>query len=105
MNTKEATSSQDGHNQRGNPGTDLNEDERQEVEQRINVSAIVVHETVRLEGERELKRTLVALICSSFAAGLAMGLSLVMRRISSILALSVGLERWGYYCQHCLATL
>ena len=77
MNTKE--SSQDVPNQQSNPGNDLNQSEQQEVEQRINVSAIVVHETVRLEGERELRRTTVALICSSLAAGLAMGFSLVAK--------------------------
>ncbi len=78
MNTKE-TSRQDEYDQQDNPGTDLNRSEQQEVGQRSNVSATVVHETVRLEGERELERTLVALICSSFAAGLAMGLSLVAK--------------------------
>src|SRR5947209_9900990 len=78
VNTQESLQ-RDVHSQQYNPSNDLNQSEQGEVEQRINVSAIVVHETIRLEGERELARTTVALICSALAAGLAMGFSLVTK--------------------------
>ena len=51
--------------------------ERREVEERTNISAVVVHETVREEGERELRRPPSALAWSGLAAGLSMGFSLV----------------------------
>ena len=51
--------------------------EQREVQNRVNISAAVVHETVREEGERELARSWVALAFSGLAAGLSMGFSLV----------------------------
>ncbi|GAC1358227.1 MAG: formate/nitrite transporter family protein [Ktedonobacteraceae bacterium] len=60
-------------------GTSLDETEQQAVGQRRTISAIVVHEAVRLEGESELERTSVALIFSSLAAGLSMGFSLIAK--------------------------
>lgn len=55
----------------------LNSSDRKEVAKRTNISAVVVHETVREEGERELSRTPAALSWSGLAAGLSMGFSLV----------------------------
>ena len=51
--------------------------ERREVTKRARISALVVHETVREEGERELSRPPRALALSGLAAGLSMGFSLV----------------------------
>jgi formate/nitrite transporter FocA (FNT family) len=59
----------------------LNPSEREEVQHRLNISPTVVHETVRVEGERELNRSILALACSSVAAGLSMGFSLVGRGV------------------------
>ncbi|MEO9057165.1 MAG: formate/nitrite transporter family protein [Ktedonobacteraceae bacterium] len=55
----------------------LNNADRKEVEQRRSISAVVVHETIREEGEQELRRTISALAWSGLAAGLSMGFSLV----------------------------
>lgn len=55
----------------------LTETEREQVEQRTTISAIIVHEAVREEGERELRRPVSALAWSGLAAGLSMGFSLV----------------------------
>jgi formate-nitrite transporter family protein len=51
--------------------------ELREVAKRARPSAVVVHETVREEGERELRRSPFALGMSALAAGLSMGFSLV----------------------------
>jgi formate/nitrite transporter FocA (FNT family) len=51
--------------------------EEQQVQKRVAISAHVVHETIRREGEDELQRTSAALAWSGFAAGLSMGFSLV----------------------------
>src|SRR5258708_1080935 len=56
---------------------ELSKGERREVARRTRLSAIVVHETVREEGERELQRHPGALAWSALAAGLSMGFSLV----------------------------
>lgn len=55
----------------------LSSAERKEVARRTNISAVVLHESVREAGERELRRHPVALAWSGLAAGLAMGFSLV----------------------------
>lgn len=55
----------------------LSNAERREVAKRTNVSAIVLHESVREAGERELRRKPVTLAWSGLAAGLSMGFSLV----------------------------
>lgn len=55
----------------------LADSERQQVAERAAISAAVVHETVREEGERELGRHPTALAWSGFAAGLSMGFSFV----------------------------
>ena len=59
----------------------LNSSERTQVQDRVNISPAVVHETVRVEGEHELSRSTLALICSALAAGLSMGFSLVGRAV------------------------
>ena len=56
---------------------ELSKGERREVEERTSISAVVVHETVREEGEHELSRPPSALAWSGLAAGLSMGFSLV----------------------------
>lgn len=56
---------------------ELGQEERKQVAERAAISAAVVHETVREEGERELGRHPAALAWSSLAAGLSMGFSLV----------------------------
>ena len=56
---------------------DLTERQTQEAEDRTSVSAIVVHEAIRKDGDEELQRTWSALAWSGLAAGLSMGFSFV----------------------------
>jgi len=56
---------------------ELSEEEREEARERTSVTAYVVHEAIRLDGEEELRRSYSALAWSGFAAGLSMGFSLV----------------------------
>ncbi len=56
---------------------ELTEKQQQEAEDRTSVSAIVVHEAVRQDGEEELNRPISALAWSGLAAGMSMGFSLV----------------------------
>lgn len=58
---------------------ELGPEERDQVSQRVAISAAVVHETVREEGERELERHPRALAWSALAAGLSMGFSMIGR--------------------------
>jgi formate/nitrite transporter FocA (FNT family) len=51
--------------------------EEKKVEERLAISPSVVYETIRREGEEELRRTPAALAWSGLAAGLSMGFSLV----------------------------
>ncbi len=60
---------------------ELTEQQRQEAEERTSVSAFVVHETVRYDGEEELKRPASALAWSGLAAGMSMGFSLVVQAL------------------------
>jgi len=53
----------------------LTAEERHEAEGRTKTSAAVVHETVRRDGEEELRRPVSALAWSGLAAGLSMGFS------------------------------
>ena len=55
----------------------LREREQEEVDRRSSIRAQVVHETIRREGEDELRRPSQALAWSGLAAGLSMGFSLV----------------------------
>ena len=56
---------------------DLTQKEIREAERRSTVSAVVVHEAIRREGEQELQRAPSALLWSGLAAGLSMGFSLI----------------------------
>ena len=60
---------------------ELTEKQQQEVEERTSVSAVIVHEAVRYDGEEELKRPASALAWSGLAAGLSMGFSLVAQAL------------------------
>ena len=51
--------------------------EEEQIEERTQIGAHVVHETIRREGEDELNRSSWALGWSGLAAGLSMGFSLV----------------------------
>ncbi|WP_145256563.1 formate/nitrite transporter family protein [Pseudomonas sp. DE0157] len=55
----------------------LSAEEQQEVSSNQPPRAAVLHETIRLQGDQELERTLAALWWSALAAGLSMGLSLM----------------------------
>lgn len=56
---------------------EIDEREEHQIEERIAVSAPVVHEAIRHEGERELQRPTSALAWSGLAAGLSMGFSFI----------------------------
>ncbi|MGC2659651.1 MAG: formate/nitrite transporter family protein [Bryobacteraceae bacterium] len=56
----------------------LNERQKQEAEDRTSISAVVVHEAVRRDGDEELQRPVSALAWSGLAAGLSMGFSFVV---------------------------
>jgi formate/nitrite transporter FocA (FNT family) len=51
--------------------------EQKQVEERVAISANVVYEAIRREGDDELRRAATALAWSAFAAGLSMGFSFV----------------------------
>jgi formate-nitrite transporter family protein len=51
--------------------------EKKQVEDRLAIGAHVVYETIRREGEEELRRPASALAWSAFAAGLSMGFSFI----------------------------
>jgi formate/nitrite transporter FocA (FNT family) len=59
------------------PDASLDADEAKDVEERRAGSPKIVHEVVRLQGEEELDRPIIALSLSGFAAGLAIALSLM----------------------------
>lgn len=54
---------------------ELTEKQREEVEERSAITALVVHEAVRHDGDEELQRPVSALAWSGLAAGLSMGFS------------------------------
>jgi formate/nitrite transporter FocA (FNT family) len=60
---------------------ELTEKQQQEAEERTAVSAVVVHEAIRHDGEEELHRSTSALAWSGFAAGLSMGFSFVAQAL------------------------
>ena len=60
---------------------ELTEAQKQEAEERTSVSAVVVHEAIRYDGEEELSRPLSALAWSALAAGMSMGFSLVAQAL------------------------
>ena len=51
--------------------------EQKQVEERLAIGANVVYETIRREGEDELRRPGAALAWSALAAGLSMGFSFI----------------------------
>jgi formate/nitrite transporter FocA (FNT family) len=59
----------------------LTEKEKQEAEKRSSISASIVHEAVRKQGEDELARPVSALAWSGLAAGLSMGFSFLAEAI------------------------
>src|SRR5580704_13996096 len=58
-------------------GTITTRAEQKQVEERLAISANVVYETIRREGEEELHRPVAALAWSALAAGLSMGFSFI----------------------------
>ena len=60
---------------------ELTERQQQEAEDRTSVSAVVVHETIRYDGEEELNRPISALAWSGLAAGMSMGFSFVAQAL------------------------
>jgi formate-nitrite transporter family protein len=65
-----------------NPASELDglsNKQKQEVEAKSRPNAALIHETIRAEGESELERESIALLLSGLAAGLSMGLSLVVQ--------------------------
>jgi formate-nitrite transporter family protein len=56
---------------------ELTERQKEEAEDRTSVSALVVHEAIRHDGEEELRRPASALAWSALAAGMSMGFSFV----------------------------
>ena len=59
----------------------LTERQEHEAESRTAVTALVVHETIRKNGEEELNRPISALAWSGLAAGLSMGFSFLMQAL------------------------
>jgi formate-nitrite transporter family protein len=60
---------------------ELTEKQQQEAEDRTSVSALVVHEAIRHDGEEELNRPTSALAWSGLAAGMSMGFSFVAQAL------------------------
>lgn len=56
---------------------ELSDRQNQEAEDRTSVSAIVVYEAIRKDGDEELQRSASALAWSGLAAGLSMGFSFI----------------------------
>jgi formate/nitrite transporter FocA (FNT family) len=56
---------------------DASHGERDAIAQQSRPNAVLIHETIRAEGESELERTWWALVLSGVAAGLSMGFSLI----------------------------
>lgn len=55
----------------------LSAEEEREIDEKLPPRAAVLHETIRIQGDHELERTVAALWWSALAAGLTMGLSLM----------------------------
>src|SRR5437660_7673844 len=72
---------EDAPQDRGHDAPPLTERQKEEAEDRTSVSAVVVHEAIRHDGEEELKRPASALAWSGLAAGMSMGFSLVAQAL------------------------
>jgi formate/nitrite transporter FocA (FNT family) len=57
----------------------LSRRQAREIQSQSRPSAALIHETIRAEGESELERLWWAIVLSGLAAGLSIGLSLVMQ--------------------------
>ena len=57
--------------------TSMPQERAEAIAQQQRPNALIIHETIRLEGVEELKRDVPSLLLSGFAAGLSMGFSLV----------------------------
>jgi formate-nitrite transporter family protein len=80
MSTQHEARDSGNSDQTFNPASELDglsDKQRQEIEAKGRPSAALIHETIRAEGESELKRGRIALLLSGLAAGLSMGFSLV----------------------------
>ncbi|MCO8169142.1 formate/nitrite transporter family protein [Pseudomonas sp. 21LCFQ02] len=55
----------------------LSAEEEREIDEKLPPRAVVLHETIRIQGDHELERSVAALWWSALAAGLTMGLSLM----------------------------
>jgi formate/nitrite transporter FocA (FNT family) len=58
-------------------GGGMPKERREAIGEQQRPNALIIHETIRLEGEEELRRRVSSLLLSGFAAGLSMGFSLV----------------------------
>jgi formate-nitrite transporter family protein len=65
-------------------GTITTRVEQKQVEERLAIGAHVVYETIRREGEEELRRPAAALAWSALAAGLSMGFSFVAEALLTV---------------------
>ncbi len=63
---------------------DLSPDEETEVEESLPPRVQVLHESIRLQGEDELNRSVAALGWSALAAGLSMGFSMLARALLKV---------------------
>lgn len=59
----------------------LNVAERASIERQSRPNAMLIHETIRAEGESELQRSATALLLSGLASGLSMGFSLIVEAL------------------------
>jgi len=59
----------------------LTKEQEKEAENRTSVTALVVHETIRKDGDEELRRSNSALAWSGLAAGLSMGFSFLAQAL------------------------
>ncbi len=74
---KEEKNEGDKKENEGGSEIELTEQEKTQAEERARPNALVVHEVIRREGEKELNRPAISLFWSALSAGLSMGFSLV----------------------------
>lgn len=88
---------------------ELSDTQHKDVSRRTQPSAVVVHETVREEGEQELQRAPAALGWSALAAGLSMGFSLIAQGLIHFYLHGVSwsplLDNFGYSVGFLIAVL